>query len=150
MAGQNRGRDARIGLSGKRALAGLEKMGGTVKYLMLIYGNEDVWNSLAPADLANLIDEVDAFNDALRESGELIGVEGLIPRPRSVRMVDNDAVVTDGPYLEVKEFVGSYFMVDVDDEQRALDIARSYPGLRYGGGLEVWPLMERSGAIVEG
>ena len=124
-------------------------MGGTVKYLMLIYGNEDVWNSLAPADLANLIDEVDAFNEALRESGELVGVEGLVSRPRAVRMVDSDAVVTDGPYLEAKEFVGSYFTVDVDDEQRALDIARSYPGLRYGGGLEVWPLMQRGGATVE-
>jgi hypothetical protein len=116
---------------------------------MLIYGNVDVWNSLSPADVAKLIDEVDAFNDALRESGELLGVEGLIPRPRSVRMVRSCAVVTDGPYLEAKEFVGSYMVVDVDDEQRALDIARSYPGLRYGGGLEVWPLMGRGWATVE-
>ena len=116
-----------------------------MKYLMLIYGNEDVWNSLAPADLAMLIGEVDAFNEALRESGELVGVEGLVPRARSVRMGQDAPVVTDGPYVEAKEFVGSYFVVDVDSEQRALDIARSYPGLRYGGGLEVWPLMERGG-----
>jgi len=127
-------------------LAGVEEKGGTVKYLMLIYGNEDVWNSLAPADLTSLIGAVDAFNEALRESGELVGVEGLVSRPRSVRMVDHDAVVTDGPYLEAKEFVGSYFVVEVDDEQRALDIARSYPGLGYGGGLEVWPLMQGSGS----
>ena len=121
----------------------------TVKYLMLIYGDEDVWNSLTPADRASLIVEVDALNAALRGTGELGGVEGLVSRPRSVRMVDSDAVVTDGPYLEAKEFVGSYFIVDVDDEQRALEIARSYPGLRYGGGLEVWPLMQRGGATVE-
>ncbi|MEZ0074165.1 YciI family protein [Planotetraspora sp. GP83] len=120
-----------------------------MKYLMLIYGNEDVWNSLPPGDLAKLIDEVDAFNNALRESGELLGAEGLIPRPRSVRVVQSGAVVTDGPYLEAKEFVGSYFVVSVDDEQRALDIARSYPGLRYGGGLEVWPLMDHGWATVE-
>ena len=117
-----------------------------MKYLMLIYGNEDVWNSLAPADLEALIGEVDGFNEALRESGELVGVEGLIQRPRSVRMVRDAVVVTDGPYLEAKEFVGSYFAVDVDDERRALEIARSYPGLRYGGGLEVWPLIERGGS----
>jgi hypothetical protein len=115
-----------------------------MKYLMLIYGNEDVWNSLTPADLEALIGEVDGFNEALRESGELVGVEGLIQRPRSVRMVRDAVVVTDGPYLEAKEFVGSYFAVDVDDELRALEIARAYPGLRYGGGLEVWPLMERA------
>jgi len=127
------------------AVDGVEERGCPMKYLMLIYGNEDVWNGLAPADLDALIGEVDAFNQALRESGELVGVEGLIQRPRSVRMVRDAVVVTDGPYLEAKEFVGSYFAVDVDDEQRALEIARSYPGVRYGGGLEVWPLMERGG-----
>jgi hypothetical protein len=114
---------------------------------MLIYGNADLWNSLAPSELDELIGEVDAFNEALRRSGELIGAEGLVQRPRSVRMVDNAVAVTDGPYLEAKEFVGSYFAVDVDDEERALEIARSYPGVRYGGGLEVWPLMERDGEV---
>lgn len=114
---------------------------------MLIYGNESIWNGSTPADLAALIDEVDAFNDGLRNSGELVAVEGLVPKARSVRMGDEAPVVTDGPYLEAKEYVGSYFVVDVDSEERALNIARSYPALRYGrgvgGGVEVWPLMER-------
>ena len=114
-----------------------------MKYLMLIYGNEEIWNSLPPAEVATLISEVDAFNDRVRESGELIDVQGLVPRARSVRMVQDAPVVTDGPYLEAKEYVGSYFVVDVDSDQRALDIARQYPGLRFGGSVEVWPLMER-------
>lgn len=113
-----------------------------MKYLMLVYGNEDVWNTLAPADLAALVSEVDAFNDALGESGELVSSEGLVPRARSVRMADGDPVVTDGPYLEAKEYVGSFFVVDVDVDQRALQIAQSYPGLRHGGSVEVWPLMQ--------
>jgi hypothetical protein len=112
-----------------------------VKYLMLIFGREDIWNSLEPADLAALISEVDGFNAALRESGELISVDGLLPRARSVRMVDGAPVVTDGPYLEAKEYVGSYFVVDVDSDERAMELARSYPGLRGGGTVEVWPLM---------
>jgi hypothetical protein len=120
-----------------------------MKYLMLIYGNEDVWNSLAPEDLAQLIDEVDGFNAALRESGELLEAEGLVSRPRSVRSVDGEVILTDGPYIETKEFVGSYFVVDVDDGQRVEEIARSYPGLRCGAGLEVWPLMARGWASVE-
>ncbi|MFI6508737.1 YciI family protein [Streptosporangium sp. NPDC050855] len=121
-----------------------------MRYLMLIYGNEDIWNSLAPEEMARLVDEVDAFNAALRESGELLGSEGLVPRPRSLRPVPGDVVVTDGPYIEAKEYVGSYFVVEVDDERRALEIARSYPGLRHGaGGLEVWPLMERGWASDE-
>lgn len=114
---------------------------------MLIYGNETVWNSLPPADLAALIDRVDAFNQELRESGELVMAEGLVPRARSVRTGAGAPVVTDGPYLEAKEYVGSMFVVDVESEDRALEIAKSYPGIRFaegvGGGLEVWPLMVR-------
>ncbi len=121
-----------------------------MKYLILIYGNETVWNSLAPADLAQLIREVDAFNADLRERGELVSVEGLVPEATSIRAVDDVPVVTDGPYLEAKEFIGSYFVVDVESRQRALDIAESYPGMRFGGGLEMWPLMATAGAISEG
>ncbi|MFV2101287.1 YciI family protein [Micromonospora sp. LOL_024] len=121
-----------------------------MKYLILIYGNEEVWGSLPERELAALIGEVDAFNEALRVSGELVDSQGLEIRARTVRMVDDAPVVTDGPYLEAKEYVGSYFVVDVGSEQRALDIARSYPGLRIGsgigGGLEVWPLMNQDGA----
>lgn len=117
-----------------------------MKYLMLIYGNEKVWSSLPAAELQQLIADVDAFNRRLRESGELVDSQGLLTRPRSVRVEAGTPVVTDGPYLEAKEHVGSYFVVDVDDEARAVEIAREYPGIRWkdaGGGLELWPLMAR-------
>lgn len=123
-----------------------------MKYLMLIYGNEQVWNSVDAEEFAKLVAEVDAFNESLRESGEFVDAQGLVSRPRSVRMVGDAPVVTDGPYLEAKEYVGSYFVVDVDGEQRAVEIARSYPALRYsrglGGGVEVWPLMDKGGGEV--
>lgn len=120
-----------------------------MKYLMLIYGNEQVWNSVDADGFAKLVAEVDAFNADLRASGELVDSRGLVSRPRSVRVVGDAPVVTDGPYLEAKEHVGSYFVVDVDSEERALEIARSYPALRHsrglGGGIEVWPLMDGGG-----
>jgi hypothetical protein len=68
-----------------------------VKYLMLIYGNEQIWTSLPAADLAELIFRVDAFNTDLRASGELVDVQGLVTRPRSVRLAADGPVVTDGP-----------------------------------------------------
>jgi hypothetical protein len=121
-----------------------------VKYLMLIYGNEQVWNSVDADGFKKLVGEVDAFNGALRESGELVDSQGLVSRPRAVRVVGDAPVVTDGPYLEAKEYVGSYFVVDVDSDERAVEIARAYPALRYsrglGGGIEVWPLMDRGGS----
>ncbi len=120
-----------------------------MKYLVLVYGNEQVWGDPG-VDVAALIREVDAFNASLRESGELVSVEGLVTAPRSVRAQGGVPVVSDGPYLEAKEHVGSFFVLDVADEARALEVARSYPALRHasplGGGLEVWPLMSHGDA----
>ncbi|MEP6853317.1 MAG: YciI family protein [bacterium] len=112
-----------------------------MKYLTLVYGNEEIWSSLGP-DVTTLVAEVDAFNRSLRESGELVDVQGLGERPKAVH-AGASPVLTDGPYLEAKEHIGSYFVLDVATDERAQEIARSCPGLRYGtrGGLELWPLM---------
>ncbi|HEY8583276.1 MAG TPA: YciI family protein [Capillimicrobium sp.] len=114
-----------------------------MRFLALIYGNDDIWGSAPPERWREIVRDVDAFNARLRESGELVAVDGLAPRPRAVRAPDGVPVVSDGPYLEAKEHVGSYFIVDVDSEERALEIVRSYPVLRLArGGVELWPLME--------
>jgi hypothetical protein len=119
-----------------------------MKYLVMVYGNEQIWGDPS-VDFAALVKEVDAFNVSLRESGDMIAVEGLITRPHAIRVKGGVPVVSDGPYLEAKEYVGSYFVLDVDSEERALELAKSYPALRYGsglGGLEVWPLMDQGNA----
>ena len=119
-----------------------------MRYLVLVYGNEQIWSDPA-VDFAAMVGEVDAFNTVLRASGELVAVDGLVAQPRAVRFQGGVPVVSDGPYLEAKEHVGSYFALDVDSEDRALEIVRSYPVLRHtsalGGGLEMWPLMEQGG-----
>jgi hypothetical protein len=112
-----------------------------VKYLALIYGNRDIWYGVPPEQRREIIAAVDAFNERLRKSGELVAVDGLLDPARSIRVQGGLPVVSDGPYLEAKEHVGSYFIVDVDSEARALEIAQSYPALTEGAGLELWPLM---------
>jgi len=120
-----------------------------MKYLVFVYGNEQIWGDPS-VDMAALIAEVDAFNAALRESGEMVSVEGLVATPRAIRPGGGVPVVSDGPYLEAKEHVGSFFVLHVASEERALEIASSYPALRHtsgvGGGLEVWPLMTHGDA----
>ena len=112
-----------------------------VKYIALIYGNDEIWGSVPPARWREIVDEVDAFNRRLRASGELVAVDGLVSRPRAVRAPEGVPVVSDGPYLEAKEHVGSYFVLDVDSEQRAVEIVKSYPALGSEGGIELWPLL---------
>ena len=113
-----------------------------MRYLALIYGNKEIWNNWP--DRPAVIAEVDAFNQRLTESGELITANGLIGPPVSVRQSGDSPVVSDGPYLEVKEHVGSYFILDVESHERALEIVQEYPGVTSGGGgVELWRLMHQ-------
>ena len=69
---------------------------------------------------------------------------GLIGPPINVRQSGDSPVVSDGPYLEVKEHVGSYFILDVESHERALEIVQEYPGVTSGGGgVELWRLMHQ-------
>ena len=72
------------------------------------------------------IDFMHRFNKELRESGELVGAEGLaLPsEARIVRATKAGApAVTDGPFAEAKEFLAGYWIVDVENAEQAYAIA---------------------------
>jgi hypothetical protein len=60
-----------------------------------------------------------------------------------VRVRDGETLLTDGPFLDAKEHLGGYFLVDADDLDAALAIAARIPAARLGGAIEVRPLVER-------
>jgi hypothetical protein len=113
-----------------------------MKFLLSIYGNDETWSSLAPDDLAELIAGTDAHNKALVESGELLGAFGTSEpvNVKRVRSTDAGRVVTDGPYIEAKEYLGSFYLVDCESLERALEIAAAMPSAKLTD-IEVWPLM---------
>ena len=61
----------------------------------------------------------------------------------TVRVENGEALLTDGPFVEAKEHLGGYLLVDVDDLDAALEIAERIPAARMGGAVEVRPLVER-------
>jgi hypothetical protein len=67
-----------------------------------------------------------AIHRELTETGELVGTEGLTG-PEAAKTVTHDGtgapVVTDGPFAESKEFLAGYWLVDVESEERAIEIA---------------------------
>ncbi len=82
-----------------------------------------------------------AFNEKLRADGYWVFAGGLAPASTAT-VVDGRGetpVVTDGPYAEAKEYVGSFTIVDCDSLERALEIAARNPAARYWG-VEVRPL----------
>ena len=116
-----------------------------MKYMLLIYGNEEAFTSVGAETLAEIIRETDALNRELFESGELVGAYGVADQEHAkmVRVAEGTPVVTDGPYAEAKEFLGSFMIVDCDTPDRALEIAARAPSARYWG-VEVRPLMHEA------
>ena len=82
--------------------------------------------SWPPEDLKAHIDFMIRFGQELRDSGVLVGAEGLAPPPdaRVVRAgKEGTPQVTDGPFAEAKEFLAGYWIVEVDSPERAYEIA---------------------------
>ncbi|HEY4377540.1 MAG TPA: YciI family protein [Acidimicrobiales bacterium] len=100
-----------------------------MKYMLMIYGSEELWSSLEPDAIARLTTETDALTKELYETGELIGAYGVDQQANAkvVRVRDGVPAVTDGPYIETKEYLGSFMIVDCESEERALDIAARNP-----------------------
>lgn len=104
-----------------------------MKYMLLIYGNDELWESFDPDDMAEIVKETDALNRQLFASGELVGGYGVDSQANAkcVHVVDGTPVVTDGPYIETKEYLGSFSILDVDSLDRALEIAALNPASRF-------------------
>jgi hypothetical protein len=117
-----------------------------MKYMVIIYGNKEVWESFPPDVLKKGIAEVDAFNQKHMQSGELLAAYGLGDEltAKTVRVRDGVPAVTDGPYLEAKEFVSSFFILDCEGEARALEIAAEYPFAAHNA-VDVWPILHEAG-----
>ena len=80
-----------------------------------------------------------------RETGELLGAYGLADaaQARLVRRVDGQPAVTDGPYLETKEHMASFYLLDCESEERALQIAADMPWAD-AEPVELWPVMHEA------
>ena len=116
-----------------------------MKYMLLIYGNEALWDSFPPEELAKVVEETDALHVELRASGEFIGAWGVGDQvmAKTVRLENGAPVITDGPYLEAKEYLGSFDIIDCETEARAFEIAARVPFARFGS-VEVRPLMHEA------
>ncbi|MEV8227158.1 YciI family protein [Streptomyces sp. NPDC079167] len=108
----------------------------------MIYGNQAKWESF-PADAwPEAIARQDAFNKKYRDSGELLGAYGLADAAHAqlVRRKDGAPAVTDGPYLETKEYLASLYMLDCESLERAQESAADMP-FADTEPVELWPVL---------
>lgn len=85
--------------------------------------------------------EYQEFTDQLRQNGQLVGCNRLLPpeNATTVRVRNGQVHVTDGPYVETKEQLGGYYVIEAKDINEAIQIAARIPGARKGC-VEVRPI----------
>jgi hypothetical protein len=95
--------------------------------MLLIYNDADAIEAMPQDEKDELFGTVDKVMAELTETGELVGGEALASRSKVVRVRDGVVSTTDGPYPEAKEQFAGYLAVDVETEDRAIEIAAQWP-----------------------
>ena len=117
-----------------------------MKFLCLGYLDVGLFDKLSPAEQAEAMRDCPMHCANLRATGKLLAEAGLAntSRARSIRSRNGRQKVTDGPFTEAKEQLGSFFIVEAADIEEAVQIAAKHPaallGEQYGWGIEVRPI----------
>lgn len=113
----------------------------------MIYVNPSVMAELPEDDQKEILAAHERFEATTSASGELVGFAALdAPEvTATVRVRDGVPAVTDGPYIEAKEFLAGYYVVDTATPERAHELAALIPDARYTA-IEVRPVVNASGS----
>ena len=108
-----------------------------MQYLALIYGDESHWGSLSPEEREKQMGEYMALSEAAvtRGGNELDSVATAT----TVRVRNDETLVTDGPFVESKEVLGGYYVFECDSIDEACSWAAKIPAAKYGA-IEVRPV----------
>lgn len=114
-----------------------------MKYMLLICTDDEAFAKLSPAEQQAMPGEYFAYTTAISESGERVAGDPLHGNETAttVTVRDGETITTDGPFAETKETIAGYYIVDVADLDRAIELAAKIPGARIGK-IEVRPVMD--------
>ncbi|GAA1440926.1 YciI family protein [Leifsonia poae] len=120
-----------------------------MKYVILMQVDPDVLAALTDEQNAAIGEGHQKFMAAITESGEFLSTNALGDPSQSTVVRSNGGTpeVVDGPFAESKEFMGGYYLVDVESKERAIELAAQIPDARIDGlALEIRPVMFSAGA----
>ena len=111
-----------------------------MKYMALIYGNEEAWDALSEEEQQRVAERYMALG---REPVAVGGDELQDPdTATTIRVRDGETLTTDGPFAETKEQLGGYYLIDCGSLDEALEFAARIPAAERGA-VEVRPVVER-------
>ena len=111
-----------------------------MKYMLLVYDVNGAWPELSEEEMGKVYDEYRAVseNKATKHSAQLQGTDTA----KTVRIKNGEDLITDGPFAETKETLGGYYLVEADSIDAAVSLAKQIPSARFGGSIEVRPIVE--------
>ena len=112
-----------------------------MKYALLIYDTPDAWAGLSEQERKDVSGEYMAARQA---PGVYDGAHLQPPgMATTVRVDGGQTLLSDGPFIEAKEFFGGFYLLEADDLDQATALAAQVPAARLGGAVEVRPIVER-------
>jgi hypothetical protein len=129
----NSGRLSDVGVQGTSTPARRESL--MAQYAVLIYARD---SAHAPGATAEDLDVCDDHSDGLAASGAMLAAYALTPRDMATSVRGD--IITDGPFVDSKEVVAGFYVIEAPDLDAALAVARTNPVVREGGGVEVRPV----------
>jgi hypothetical protein len=114
-----------------------------MKYLCLAYEAEATFTDMPARQWEALREETLAYVETLRQSGHLLLTNALqsASTAATLRVRNGKVAVTDGPFIETKEQLGGFFLIEAVDLNEAIQVASKWPGARFGD-IEVRPVEE--------
>ncbi|HSF09085.1 MAG TPA: YciI family protein [Nitrospirales bacterium] len=121
-----------------------------MKYLLLIHHDEDAFSAMSETIRKEMLEESVQLTHQLHTKGQYLSASPLHPASTAVlvRVREGKPLVTDGPFVETREQLAGYFLINAEDLDEAIGIALRVPGARIGT-VEVRPLIEISGLPTE-
>lgn len=119
-----------------------------MKYLLIMQVNAEVLENLTAEQGTAIQAGHGDFMEMTKASGEFIGTQALGDPSQSVtvRGGTDAPLITDGPFAEAKEFMGGFYLLDVESRDRAVELARQIPDAAIPGlAIEVRPVMFEAG-----
>jgi hypothetical protein len=116
--------------------------GGSVEYLALVYGSEDTWEQLSEEQRNAAYEGYMAVSRDATAAGALVDASELESTGAAtcVRVRNGESLVTDGPYADVKESLGGYYLFSCETLEDAIGWAAKIPAAWNGGAIEIRPV----------
>lgn len=122
-----------------------------MNYMLLLMGEEPNWEEISPAEAQANIEEMGAYNAQLEEAGAMVTGGGLESRSTATVVrydLEGATTVTDGPFIETKEQLMGFWIIECGNLDEALAWAKKVP--LKGASIEVRPLIGTAGEDVDG